>query len=98
MRLFLAAAAATLFATAAFAADPVAPPAPDPSKPETMPASSAPPPTCAQLITQARGMTLPSDATKAKQVQTELAAADSANDDTTCKSHANAALNLLSGM
>ena len=98
MRMFLAAAAATMFATAAFAADPVAPPAPAPAKStETMPASTATSATCAQLITQARGMTLPSDATKAKQVKDDLAAADASRDDATCKTHANAALDLLSG-
>lgn len=98
MRTILAAAAATLFATAAFAASPMAPPAPAPTSTATTPASSAPADTCAQLITKARGMTLPSDATKAKSVKDELAAADAANDDTTCKTHANNALNLLSGM
>ncbi len=97
MKLFLMAAAAAMFATAAFAADPVAPPAPDPAKPETMPASAVPPQTCAQMITQARGMALPGDAAKAQQIRAELAAADAANNDATCKSHANTALNLLSG-
>ncbi|HJW42453.1 MAG TPA: hypothetical protein VJ476_14645 [Rhizomicrobium sp.] len=98
MRIILAAAAATIFATAAFAADPVAPPAPVTKPVITMPASAAPPDTCAQMIVKARAMTLPSDATKAKSVRDELAAADAANNDTTCKAHANNALNLLSGM
>jgi hypothetical protein len=98
MRTILAAAAATLFATAAFAASPMAPPAPPVQTVTTMPASAAPADTCAQLITKARGMTLPSDATKARSVNDELAGADAANDDTTCKTHANNALNLLSGM
>jgi len=97
MKLFLAAAAATMLATAAFAADPVAPPAPSAAPSSATPASTSSQ-TCAQLITQARGMTLPSDSTKATQIQNELAAADAANDDSTCKTHANAALNLLSGM
>ncbi len=96
MKLLLAAAAATMLSTAAFAADPVAPPAPG-TPSDATPASTASA-TCAELITQARGMTLPNDQAKAKQVQDELAAADAANDDTTCKTHANNALNLLSGM
>jgi hypothetical protein len=96
--MILAAAAATMLATAAFAADPVAPPAPVTKPVATMPASAAPPDTCAQMIVKARAMTLPTDATKAKSVKDELAAADAANDDATCKTHANNALNILSGM
>ncbi|MEJ0025779.1 MAG: hypothetical protein WDN01_07110 [Rhizomicrobium sp.] len=98
MRILLAAAAATMLATAAFAADPVPPPAPTTAPTVTTPASTASAATCAELITQAKGMTLPSDTAKAQQVRQELATADAANDDATCKSHANAALNLLSGM
>jgi len=98
MRMFLAAAAATMLATAAFAADPAAPPVPGSTAPAMTPASTAGVTTCAQLITQAKGMTLPSDATKAKSVRDELAAAEATGDDAQCKAHANNALNLLSGM
>src|ERR1700685_1414641 len=81
MRTLLLAGAAALFATAAFAADPVAPPPPDNGQVITMPVSAAPGETCASLMTKAKGMTLPSDAGKAKYVRNELAAADASNDD-----------------
>ena len=98
MRTLFLGCAATLFATAAFAADPVPPPAPANGQVITMPVSAAPGQTCAALMTQAKAMTLPSDAGKAKYVRDELAAADKANDDATCRSHANNALNVLNGL
>jgi len=123
MKMILAISAATLITFAAYAAEPVAPPANNPSTSPpvtspaspttpsttpaatdtapgavTMPASASPGLSCADMITKARGLTTPSDATKAKTVRDEIAAADAAGDDATCRSHAQNALKLMGGM
>jgi hypothetical protein len=53
---------------------------------------------CADLITRARGMTMPNDAAKATTARSEIAAADAAGDDATCRTHAQNSLNALGGM
>ncbi len=100
MKMILAACAATMIATGAFAAEPTSnPPAPasDASGPVTMPVSAAPGETCAAMITRARGMTLPSDPAKAQSIRDEIAAADAAGDDAACRAHMQTALNELGG-
>jgi hypothetical protein len=98
MKLILTTCAAALLATAAFAADPMAPPMEPATKPATTPANTAMPESCADMMARARAMTMPSDATKAQTVKDELAAADDAGDDATCRTHATNAISTLSGM
>jgi len=50
------------------------------------------------MIAKARGMTMPSDATKAKTARDEIAAADASGDDATCRAHVQSALNAMGGM
>ncbi|HXC55664.1 MAG TPA: hypothetical protein VNU97_10225 [Rhizomicrobium sp.] len=95
MKTILAASAVLLFATTAFAADPVVPPPPQTSPVITMPASAAPGETCARLIARAKGTTLPADAARAATARSEIAAADAANDDATCRLHAKNALDAM---
>ena len=97
MKLILASCTAALLATAAFAADPMAPPMDPAPKPATMPASTAMPESCAEMMARARAMTQPSDSTKAQTVKDELAAADDAGYDATCRTHATNAISTLSG-
>ena len=64
----------------------------------SLPASATPTTlSCADMITKARGMTLPPDATKAQSAREEIKAADESGDDATCRSHAQNALSLLGG-
>lgn len=123
MKMILAAGAATLMAFAAHAAEPVAPPANNPSTSPpvtspaqpttpstmpaatdtapgavTMPASASPGLSCADLITKARGMTMPNDAAKAATARSEIAAADAAGDDASCRAHVQKALGAMGGL
>jgi len=96
MKLLLAGATATLFATAAFGADPVAPPPPpNTGQVITMPISAAPGETCAQMIAHVRTMPPPADAAKAEQARDELKAADAANDDASCRAHVRTAMDAM---
>ena len=98
MKLILAACTATLLATAAFAAEPMAPPAPAGTGTMATPAMATAPEACSDMITRARAMPVPSDPDKAKMAKDELAAADDAGDDATCKTHATNALGAMGGM
>jgi hypothetical protein len=87
--LLTAAAAVLMSGSAAWAADP-ATPASDDS------ASTS----CADMMTKAKAMPAPSDATKAKTANDEMAAADTAlkaGDETTCKSHMQNAMAAMGG-
>lgn len=103
MKMILAAATALMLGTAAFAAEgdtmaPAGQPTTTDAPANSLPASATPTATtCADLITQARGMKLPADPAKAKSIQDEIAAADDAGDDATCRTHAQNALTGLSG-
>ncbi|MEI9993838.1 MAG: hypothetical protein WDM91_04530 [Rhizomicrobium sp.] len=107
MKIILAACTAAFLATAALAAGPgdgmapagQTPPTGDTAPANSLPASATPSTTsCADMITQARGMALPSDPDKARLVRDEIAAADDAGDDATCRSHEQNALNAMGGM
>jgi hypothetical protein len=89
MKLVLAACAVAMTITGAIAAE------------SATPASSVPAAaTCADLMTKAKAMAMPTDATKAKAVADELAAAQTAQtagDEATCKSHVTNAMSAMGG-
>jgi hypothetical protein len=89
MKLVLITCAAAMIVTGAVAAD------------STTPASdTAVTATCADMITKAKASPMPSDATKAKTVADELAAAQAAQtagDEATCKTHVVSAMNAMGG-
>jgi hypothetical protein len=90
MKLVLAACAAAMTITGAIAAE------------STTPASGTTAvATCADMITKAKAMAMPTDAAKAKAVADELAAAQTAQtsgDEATCKTHVTNAMNAMGGM
>jgi hypothetical protein len=89
MKLVLAACAVAMTITGAIAAGSTTPVA-----------DTTAPATCADMLTKAKAMAMPSDATKAKAVADELAAAQTAQtagDEATCKSHVTNAMSAMGG-